>query len=182
MDDADDAVKELESIADSLRERYLGKEKTDPWKGSRFDWIRTLPSRRRGKVGEELVKSLCKNRGLDVRSSPDSEADLIIEDRRVEVKFSTLWETGVYKFQQIRNQNYEFAVCLGISPRDAHCWVIRKDVLREHAIPQHTGAAGTETFWLAVNPGSPPSWLTKGQHGGRLSDGLNILEGWKHTR
>ena len=42
-----------------------------------------------------------------------------------------LWQTGTYKFQQIRNQNYRFVVCLGISPHDAHCWIIPKNVLME---------------------------------------------------
>jgi len=40
------------------------------------------------------VEGLCKAMGLDVKSSGDSEADLIIAGRRVEVKFSTLWESG----------------------------------------------------------------------------------------
>ena len=31
-----------------------------------------------------------------------------------------------YKFQQLRDQNYEFAICLGISPFSAHCWVLPK--------------------------------------------------------
>jgi hypothetical protein len=97
-----------------------------------------------GKIGEQLVEVLCKAMGLDVKSSGDSEADLIIAGRRVEVKFSTLWESGHYKFQQIRDQNYEFAVCLGFSPFDVHCWVISKELLRQYVIG-HT----PPTHWKA---------------------------------
>lgn len=57
----------------------------------------------------------------------------IIAGRRVEIKFSTLWESGLYTFQKIRDQNYEFVVCLRISPFDAHCWVISKSLIRQHA-------------------------------------------------
>jgi hypothetical protein len=46
---------------------------------------------------------------------------MLINGHRVEIKFSTLWQEGIYNFQQIRDQNYEYAVCLGISPFEAHC-------------------------------------------------------------
>lgn len=155
----DPEVLMLATIAGTLKGVYVREGPDDPWAGSPFAWIRTRPSRQVGKIGEQLVAGWCAAKGLDVTRSSNSEADRVIAGRRVEIKFSTLWESGVYKFQQLREQDYEFAVCLGISPFDAHCWVISKAVLRQHVIghtPQHTGKGGTDTFWLSFDASSPP--------------------------
>jgi len=72
--------------------------------------VLTLPSGSKGKLGKRLVYQWCALKGLSIDSSPDSEADMLINGHRVEIKFSTLWKTGIYKFQQIRDQNYEYCV------------------------------------------------------------------------
>ena len=173
----------LATIAGTLKGDYVREGPDDPWAGSPFAWIRTRPSRQVGKIGEQLVAGWCAAKGLDVTRSSNSEADRVIAGRRVEIKFSTLWESGVYKFQQLRDQDYEFAVCLGISPFDAHCWVISKAVLREHVIghtPQHTGKGGTDTFWLSFDASSPPAWLAP--CGGRLAAAYEIMRKWQAKR
>ncbi|MCX7897442.1 MAG: hypothetical protein N2441_06175 [Rhodocyclaceae bacterium] len=170
----------LATLADTLRNDYLKNKEDDPWLGSPFAWIRTLPSRQRGKVGEQLIAGCCRELLLEVEDSPDSQADLIIEGRRVEIKFSTLWESGAYTFQQIRNQNYEFIICLGVSPFLAQCWVIPKIVLHEYVIghtPQHAGREGTDTYWLSFPAESPPAWIAP--YGGQLSDAFAILMTWR---
>ena len=94
----------------------------------------------------------------------------------MEIKFSTLWKKGIYRFQQIRDQNYEYAVCLGISPQEAHCWVISKVLLLDHVIghtPQHRGGLGTDTFWFSVDPNNPPDWLV--DCGGSLDEAFRVL-------
>ena len=116
-------------------------------------------------------------KGLDVTSSPDSEADRIIGGRRVEIKFSTPWSPGwFYKFQQIRDQNYEYVVCLGVEPFSAQCWVIPKSVLEEYVIGkmgQHGGQGARDTDWLTVYPTHPPDWL--GAYGGTLAQAFEVL-------
>ena len=92
------------------------------------------------------------------------------------IKFSTLWKSGGYKFQQIRDQNYDFVFALGISPFDAHAWVIPKAVLKRHVIGhmgQHTGAAATDTSWLSVKVGEEPHWLM--ECGGSLTKARDVL-------
>ncbi|SRR5258706_2176760 len=147
------------------------------WTGSPFEWILNLPSGSKGKLGKRLVYQWCAIKGLSIGSSPDSEADMLINGHRVEIKFSTLWQEGIYNFQQIRDQNYEYAVCLGISPFEAHCWVVSKKILRKNVIGhlgQHTGSGGQETAWFAVNPKSPPDWLTP--CGGTLELAYKVLK------
>jgi hypothetical protein len=146
------------------------------WVGSPFDWVLDLPPGSKGKLGKKLVYQWCALKGLAVDRSPDSEADMLVNHHRVEIKFSTLWIAGIYKFQQIREQNYEYSVCLGISPQTAHCWVISKSVLRQNVIGhlgQHTGSAGQETAWFSVKPTNPPAWLVP--YGGTLDQAFTVL-------
>jgi hypothetical protein len=175
----DPEVELLAAIAGTLRSDYVREGALDPWDGSPFQWIKRIGSSRRiGKIGEQLVAGWCAAKGLDVTRSSSSQADRIIGGLAVEIKFSTLWESGVYKFQQIRDQNYEYAICLGISPQMAHCWVISKELLRLHVIghlPQHRGREGTDTFWLSVIVANPNAWLK--ECGGTLADAYAVLRG-----
>ncbi|HLA88639.1 MAG TPA: hypothetical protein VJL10_11485 [Anaerolineales bacterium] len=165
----------LASAANFIRPEFE-KDKS-PWAGSQFEWVLSLPSASKGKLGKRLVNQWCAIKGLSIDSSPDSQADMMINGHRVEIKFSTLWEASIYKFQQLRDQNYEYAVCLGISPFEAHCWVISKKILKQFVIGhmgQHTGSGGQETAWFAVNPHSPPSWILP--FGGTLEQAYRVLK------
>ena len=173
----DAEVQLLAGLATTLHVDYA---KDDiPWHGSPFAWIKTRPSRQIGAIGEKLVSGYVATKGFNVGRSVDSEADRVIEGRRAEVKFSTLWASGSYKFQQLRDQDYEFAVCLGVSPFDAHCWIIEKSEImrrwtaRDGIQNQHGGAAGSDTGWLTVNPASVPTWLQS--RGGTLSEAIAVL-------
>lgn len=165
----------LASAAKFIQSEF--ERETSPWTGSPFEWVVKLPSASKGKLGKRLVYQWCALKGLSIDSSPDSQADMMINGHRVEIKFSTLWETNIYKFQQLRDQDYEYVVCLGISPFEAHCWVINKKVLKQYVIGhmgQHTGSGGQETAWFAVNPQAPPSWLLP--FGGTLEQAYKVLK------
>ncbi len=151
-------------------------EANKAWAGSPLKWILSLPSGAKGALGKRLVSQWCALKGLSVGRSPDSEADITVEGRRVEIKFSTLWKEGTYTFQQIRDQKYEYCICLGISPFQAHCWVVSKKILMQHVIGhmgQHTGSGAHETAWFGVRPESPPDWLAS--CGGSLDQAYNVL-------
>lgn len=153
------------------------------WCGSPFEWVLSLPAGSKGKLGKQLVFQWCALKNLAVSHSPDSEADMLVNGHRVEVKFSTLWKAGFYKFQQIRNQNYEYCVCLGVSPNEAHCWVLSKQVLLQHVIGhmgQHTGSLGKETAWLTVEPHKPPEWMIP--FGGSLEQAFIVLKSLSHKK
>ncbi len=167
----------LAAISATLMSDYI-KPENDPWAGSPFAWIKTRPSRQIGSIGEQLVAGWCAAKGLDVTRTGDSDADRVIAGRRVEIKFSTLWENGDYVFQQIRNQRYDVALLLGLSPLEASCWVVPKAVLRELPFRlglshQHGGQAGTDTIWLRFKAASPPAWLA--EFGGSLSAAFEHL-------
>lgn len=153
------------------------------WHGSPFEWVLRLPAGSKGMLGKRLVKQWCALKELAVDRSPDSDADMLINGHRVEIKFSTLWKVGIYKFQQIREQNYEYSVLLGVSPFEAHCWVVSKPILRKYVIGhmgQHTGSSGQETAWLTVTPHSPPDWLVP--CGGTLDQAYSVLKSLSHKK
>ena len=171
----------LASAAKFIQSEF--EKETSPWTGSPFEWVKKLSSASKGKLGKRLVYQWCALKGLSIDNSPDSQADMLVNGHRVEIKFSTLWETGIYKFQQIRDQNYEYAVCLGISPFNAHCWVASKTLLKTHVIGhmgQHTGSSSQETAWFAVNPQSPPAWLAS--YGGTLDQAYKVLKGLSNKK
>lgn len=171
---------EVEILATYSRTLHTDYEKSedDAWRGSPFNWIRSRPSRQRGTIGEKLVSGYLACKGFDVTRSPDAEADRIVGGKRVEIKTSTLWKNGSYRFQQLRDQDYEFAVCLGISPFDAHCWVLPKGEIDRRRLTgdipaQHGGAAGKDTAWLDARPGNVPEWLN--EWGGRLTTAVRLI-------
>lgn len=59
------------------------------WDGSLFRWILNLPSGSKGKLGKRLKYQWCAIKGLSIDSSPDSDADILVNGLRVELKFST---------------------------------------------------------------------------------------------
>lgn len=172
----DNELETLFYIATALKSAYIRDESSDPWANSPFAWIKTRPSRQVGKIGEQLVAEWCSKKEFIVSRSGDSEADLVLNGHRIEIKFSTLWGSGVYTFQQLRDQNYEYAFLLGISPFATHGWFVSKSVLRQHVIghtPQHTGKAGSDTFWLTFPATTPPTWLMP--FGGTMSQVYEVM-------
>ena len=168
----DPEVQALALLASILRPEY--EKRDDPrWAQSPFVWILARPSRQRGKIGEQLVAGWCAMKNLSVAPSRSCEADRVIQGRRVEIKFSSLWQNGNYNFQQIRDQDYEFLICLGIAPFDAHCWVIPKQLAWESTPVQHGGRGGTDTHWLMFPAAEPPQWLLP--YGGTLAEALERL-------
>jgi hypothetical protein len=177
----DSDFKLLASAAEFIKPEFEKDRKI--WEGSPLEWVLNLPSSSKGKLGKRLVYQWCAVKGLSTGSSPDSEADMLVNGHRVEIKFSTLWQGGIYAFQQIRDQNYEYAVCLGISPFEAHCWVISKKILKKYVIGhmgQHTGSTGQDTAWFPVNPKSPPDWLA--ECGGTLDQAYLVLKSLSNKR
>lgn len=145
----------------------------DPWVGSPFEWLMRLPSRSRGKAGELIAEAWLEGLGFAVRSPANSGHDRLVSGHKVEIKFSTLWQSGEYVFQQLRDQDYTHAMMIGVSPFAAHCWLVPKEEVFSRSMPQHGGASGTDTHWLRLRADSPPGWL--GPFGGELDRAVEVI-------
>lgn len=153
-----------------LREEL--EDSSDLWENSPFEWVIKLPPRKKGKLGGKLVASWLASKDLRIDTSKDSSETILINGHKIAIKFSTLWSTGTYKFQQIRNTGYEYVLCLGISPYDVHCWFFDKKYALEHATKQHKGGAKSE-YWMTIDPKAPPDWAK--EHGGTLGQAYKLL-------
>jgi site-specific DNA-methyltransferase (adenine-specific) len=158
---------------------YLQKdleEVSDLWKDSPFEWMLQLPPRSKSKLARSLVASWLTSKGLFPERTKDSSEVLVLEGVQYAIKFSMLWKTGIYQFQQIRSQGPDHVICFGISPLEVHCWVFERDYAIKHGKTQHKGAEGVE-YWLAVDPNRVPSWAAG--HGGSLEQAFQILKAHK---
>jgi hypothetical protein len=70
------------------------------------------------------------------------------------VKLSTLWATGEYTFQGVRDAGCDMFALLGISPDAAHLWLVPAEVA-EAELDHATRGPG----WITVNAARPPQWL-----------------------
>lgn len=87
-----------------------------------------------------------------------------------------LWKQGVYQFQQIKQNGPDFIICFGISPHEAHCWVIPKSIAIKFGKQQHKAANGAE-YWLTINPNAIPDWAI--EYGGSMDKAIIILKSHK---
>ena len=171
---ADPDARLLAGIAAELEPGYTSDEAE--WRASPFGWIKRQPSRRVGKIFEQLAAGWCAAKGFSVAAAPNSQSDRVIGGLKVEIKGSTLWAGGGFKFQQIRDQDYDVVICLGIRPFDVNAWVIPKETLMarpDGVVSQHGGQAGRDTAWLGFDADNPPPWLR--EWGGRLADAHRVL-------
>ena len=162
----------LAATASYLREEL--EAENDPWENSPFEWILKLPPRKKGKLGGNLIASWLAGKGMQLESTRDASETIRINGLQFAIKFSTIWTTGVYKFQQIRAKGYDYVICLGISPFDAHCWVFDRKFAIEHAKPQHFQDKKIVDYWMEINPLEPKEEIR--DCGGTLDQAYRILK------
>jgi hypothetical protein len=124
----------------------------DPWSGSAYAWMKHLSSTRRFKAAESILESLFVGAGFVVSPRTAPGHAWLVEGSRVAMKFSTLWNSGVYTFQQVLPGNFDVMVLFGVSPDTPHLWIAEKP-----AVLSAVGSSSTP--WLSVDPTSPPPVL-----------------------
>jgi len=136
-----------------------------------------LPPRKKGKLGGDLIASWLASKGMPLEATKDSSEALLMNGLRFATKFSTIWTNGIYKFQQIRAKGYDYVICLGISPFDAHCWVFERKFAIEHAKPQHFQDKKIVDYWMEINPLEPKEEIR--DCGGTLDQAFQRLKNLK---
>lgn len=160
-------------IANGHAQEVMTSGAEDHWATSPFGWLMRLASRRRGKAGELIASEWLEQLGYDLAPPTNSGHDRLVNQHKVEIKFSTPWNGATYVFQQLRDQDYEFVFLLGVSPMVENAWFAPKAEAFGRAIPQHGGATGTDTRWLHVSIASVPAWMKP--YGGALEEVIEAL-------
>lgn len=169
----------LAALASTLEPDYTTAE--GDWAQSPFGWIRRQSSIWiRGQIGEKLVSGWLATRGFNVTRSLHTDADRIVENKRIEIKFAMLGKKRTFTFNQFRKQQYDAALCIGICPSDARCWLLPRDAvtkqwgikngIRVQHNPQDPNA---NTGILTTSFMKPKPWLVP--FGGTLSEGMEQL-------
>lgn len=89
------------------------------WIDSKFGHIKYLGNTSKGQIGESFILQYCKELGFTVSDEGNrlGTHDILINDKKVEIKTATEDVTGSFQFNHLRlDYQYEFVVCLGISP------------------------------------------------------------------
>lgn len=165
---------DLSTFSTALSTEYVDDAPTAEdiaWADSPFNWIRQEAPGTKGRIGRELARYILESLGIAVGSAGTG---LTANTVPIRVKLSLEWGAGAFKFQQIRDEPFEYVFCLGIYPEGVYGWLIpREDLIvdgvwqeRSGLTPQHGGIAGTDTYWLSVDPANPPGWLST--YGGTL--------------
>jgi len=147
--------KELVVLSKNL---YLKEDlKSDFWKNSPFDWIVHLPARSKGKYAREIIIKWLEKEGIKVEREKNTTEEIIVYSKKqISIKFSSLWTNGgFYQFQQIKANGPEYILCFGVSPFNAHCWIIEKELAMKYGSKQHKGS----DYWLKINLKEIPKWL-----------------------
>ena|ERR1035441_10415392 len=169
----------IEAISSDLKKQYDSPEDAE-WRNHPLEWIRGQASARIGKIGRLLVQGLCERVGLQAVAVGYS---LRIAKKTIQVRFSTGWSGGGFKFEQLRNESYAAVFCLGITPSRAFAWVIPKGVIfkadgtilrKDGLTPQHKGKGGSDTAWINVDVQSIPPWMD--QCGGSVAEAISSLK------
>jgi len=164
------SISTLEGAFEAAREGLSAAAGDDPWSTSPYKWLRELQSRTRGKAGEQIIAGWLASEGFTVGKPSSSNSDRSVELTQVEIKLSTQWDSGEFRFQQIRDQDYRFVILLGVMPQELKVWILPKKVALKYSTPQHTGKGGAETRWLAFDAANPPKWLTR--YGGNAQEAV----------
>lgn len=127
------------------------------WDGSTFELIRTISSpRAKGAIGEKLTSDVMTHLGHVVTKPSNSGHDRIIDGYKTEIKLSTTWDNRLdtFTWQQIRNQDYDRIIFIGVNPYDISFYWAEKSDLVTHIFGndhyrQHAGKnGGQDLYWI----------------------------------
>ena len=161
------SFKTLEKLSANIGNDYPNSvQENQAWEESAFNWIRTLPPGRKGAIGRKLACGLLQSFGFTCLT----QGNLIkVNGQSISVKTSLMWGAGVIKFQNIRDSDFNFVLCLGIYPTTSLGWLIPKDEIwsdsgvlrddREGLRSQHGGQAGSEDAWIGIDTDDVQDWL-----------------------
>jgi hypothetical protein len=116
----------------------LRKDKNSFWVGSQFEWVKTLTPTEKGNIGEDYLKNILENMGVDseILERRRGDYDLKIKlpknkHKTSENKTATLDVHGSFQFNGIKiNREYDFIFAFGIAPNSIRYKIVFFDELQ----------------------------------------------------
>ncbi len=159
-------------LAASITHLQEAFEENNPWYNSPFEWVLDANRQQKSLIVSRLFETWCKHNGFSFEKLGDAEDLCIINGYQIAVKFCMLLDDGMYRFQPIRNDDYDYVLCIGISPEQAHGWVFEREAVIGKSIYSETSDQ------IHVNPKSLDAWLS--DCGGSLGQTAQIFKNLKH--
>ena len=158
---------------------HIKKMKNSAWNGSMFELHKNLSPKAKGAWGERLTCDILESYGATVPrdkkgknkkpKGAGSDYDVWVNDKKIEVKTSFAWDEEPDKFvwQQIRDQDYEYIVFIGVNPGECKAWWATKEdivnnIFGRNEYRQHGGNSGEQDlYWIQTTmfDGNVPGWF-----------------------
>src|ERR1700744_3120371 len=107
------SLQALETITNSLISEY---PESKAWADSPFAWIRHLPPGSKGGIGRAIASGLLQGYGITATAH---RHQLRVNGQGLIIRVAMMWETGIIKFQNIRDIDFDPILCFGIYPHKA---------------------------------------------------------------
>lgn len=161
---------------------YREENDSCAWKDSPLGCLDKLKNDCSGKVGELLIAELCKNGDIpysykcDINST-DGTYDIMIKDKKVEIKTAKLGKQKGFQHESLRSDGYDYLLFLDVCPTYYYITIMQKfdlttksDILSRKA---HLRKGTSDVFKLDFNEKILQTLIPKG-HTVLVSDSTNI--------
>ena len=138
------------------------------WLTSPFLWLRMLGPSPTGAAGESIVKHWLSSKGfVPVDKRLNSGHDCVVQGLKIEIKVGTQWKgSGDFGWFQIRDQDYDVLLLVGIEPFAVSIYAPPKELAWEHAEQQQGGNQGPGCRKIQWRGAEVPEWIKPyGQRG-----------------
>lgn len=158
----------LQGLADKT---YTSEKETCAWTNSPLENLDRLKSDLSGKVGELFAEMLCKKSGIasvytgDVNST-DGTYDIVIKDKKVEIKTAKLGKQKGFQHESLRLTGYDYLMFVDVTPSYLYMTILPKFDLRQRSEvlerTAHLRKGTTDVFKLDLNEKILHSLIAKG--------------------
>ncbi len=97
-----------------------GKMIDAKWSDSSHQAFKNLPNSSKGDAGEEFIEIYVTELGFNtIKDKRQGDFDLIIENKKFEIKLASEDISGAFQFNHIRyDSKYDYLLCLGVTPNE----------------------------------------------------------------
>lgn len=126
MNDSNFMLQMKTAVDDAYTNQCCGQ-----WENSIYKNIEKLKLDYVGKIGELFLRDVCERSSINFMydgdvNSTDGTYDIIIQDRRVEMKTARMGKSSTFQHEGLRNEGCDFYVFLDIAPFCMYLTIIPK--------------------------------------------------------
>ena len=147
------------------------ENKHNMWTGSIFEYIKQSSTCTKGLIGESIIRDYYKYNNHTVNKRTSVGNDIVIDNKKIEIKLSCINNTGYFKWLQIRpDDDFDYLYLVSIYPNNVKVHQFSKHEVLELCNnnilkSQHGGSRNTNYSikYLGIKESNMPSWFTKNE-------------------